>query len=138
MNKTLPIILFVAICLLKPSSSICQNYIGLHKDEIKSRVSNELSGFSFSNEVFNYDRSFIRFENIFKEQTIVFLLNKDGYCTSVSRMYNTWLFNRIIDDLNERYGESKTHKWKEERDGHTYEIELVRGQWFVTVTTQKK
>lgn len=129
--------------LLAPVLFLCfsgtsQNYVGLHKDEIKQRVKQELPGFAFTKEVFNNERSFIKFENAFEEQTLIFMLNANGYCTSVSRMYNTWLFNRIRDELITKYGKSRSMKWEEVKDSKKYEIELVKGQWFITVVTRPK
>ena len=135
MAKAKPIIL-VTLFLLFLCSAFGQNYIGLHKDEIRTRVSDELPSFRFSNEVFNNNRSFIKFENIFEEQTLIFMLNADGYCTSVSRMYNTWHFNRLKDELSAKYGKPNKLKWIDERDGVKYEVELVKGNWFVTVVTR--
>lgn len=134
-SKTLILIASLALFV---SSLMGQNYIGLHKDEIKEKVKEELSGFSFTNEIFNYDRSFIKFENQFEEQTLIFMLNSEGYCTSVSRMYNTWLFGRLRNELDQKYGKSKSLKWDDTKNNETFEIELRRGQWFVTVITRRK
>jgi len=98
----------------------------------------EYPTFAFAKEIQNEDRSFIKFENSFEEQTLLFVLNAQGYCTSVSRMYNTWLFNRIKDELNKKYGESKKLIWIEEMDDKEYEVELKKGEWFVTVVTRTK
>jgi hypothetical protein len=130
--------IFIAVLLFIASSGLGQNYIGLHKDEIRDRVKQELSGFAFTKEVYNLDRSFIKFENTFEEQTLLFMLNADGYCTSVSRMYNTWLFNRIRDELNIKYGKQKGLTWEEEKDGKKYVVELIKGEWFITVFVKPK
>jgi hypothetical protein len=66
------------------------------------------------------------------------MLNSEGYCTSVSRMYNTWLFNRLKDELTTKHGNDKNLKWEEEKEGNRFEIELVKGKWFVTVVTKLK
>jgi hypothetical protein len=129
---------FFAALLFIASSGSGQNYIGLHKDEIRDRVKQELSGFAFTKEVFNLDRSFIKFENTFEEQTLLFMLNADGYCTSVSRMYNTWLFNRLRDELNDKYGKQKGLIWEEEKDGKKFVVELIKGEWFITVLIKLK
>ncbi|MDX9770018.1 MAG: hypothetical protein RBT19_06630 [Tenuifilaceae bacterium] len=135
MAKAKPTIL-VAFFLLTFCSVFGQNYIGLHKEEIRTKVGDDLPGFRFSKEVFNNNRSFVKFENTFEEQTLIFMLNTDGYCTSVSRMYNTWHFNRLKDELNARYGKQDKLKWIEEREGVNYEVELIKGDWFVTVVTR--
>lgn len=131
-------IVLIAATVFTCFSGVSQNYIGLHKDEIQQRVRQELPGFAFTKEVFNNDRSFIKFENTFEEQTLLFMLNASGYCTSVSRMYNTWLFNRIRDELITKHGKSRNMKWEEIKDGKKFEIELVKGQWFITVVTRSK
>lgn len=115
-----------------------QNYINLYKDEIRILVGKELPGFAFAKEIYNYDRSFIKFENAFEEQTLIFMLNADGICTSVSRMYNTWMFNRLKEQLAEKYGKCKDLKWTYLKDGKGYEVELVKVDWFITVVTYLK
>jgi len=53
-------------------------------------------------------------------------------------MYNTWMFNKIKQELIEKYGKDKNQKWAYKKDGKKYEIELVKGEWFVTVITRNK
>ncbi len=129
---------FLLIIMLIMCSVKSQNYISMHKDEIRTRVGQELSGFAFAKEIYNFDRSFIKFENSFEEQTLIFMLNADGFCTSVSRMYNTWMFNKLKEQLAEEYGKSKNLRWTYRKDRNTYEVELVKGDWFTTVVTRLK
>ncbi|MFO8023032.1 MAG: hypothetical protein R6U65_11240 [Perlabentimonas sp.] len=124
--------------LLLSFSAVSQNYIGIHKDKIREKVSEELSGFAFSKEVYNGNRSFIKFENRFEEQTLIFMLNTKGYCTAVSRMYNSWLYKSLQKELNEKYGESEILIWEYEKDGQEYTVELNRKKWFVSVITKTK
>ncbi len=135
-NRYRYLLIFSLLVAIFPSFG--QNYIGLHKDEIRERVQQELAGFVFTKEISNFDRSFIKFENSFEEQTLIFMLNSDGFCTSVSRMYNTWLFNRLKDELEKRYGKEKGLIWIEMKNGKEYEVELKRGEWFITVITRVK
>lgn len=115
-----------------------QNYISMHKDEIRTRVGQELLGFAFTKEIYNFDRSFIKFENTFEEQTLIFMLNADGFCTSVSRMYNLWMFNKLEEQLAEEYGKSQNLRWAYRKGEKTYEVRLVKGDWFTTVVTRLK
>lgn len=129
---------FLLIIMLIMFSVKSQNYISMHKDEIRTRMGKELSGFAFAKEIYNFDRSFIKFENTFEEQTLIFMLNADGFCTSVSRMYNTWMFNKLEEQLAEQYGKSKNLRWTYRKDRKVYEVELVKGNWFTTVVTRLK
>ncbi|BDX39153.1 hypothetical protein CYCD_25080 [Tenuifilaceae bacterium CYCD] len=117
-------------------STYGQNYIGIHKDDIKKLTSKEYKGFIFEKEVKNGDRSFIKFVNVIDEQTLLFMLNQEGICTSVSRMYNTWLYDQVVKELKENYKKVGSDTWTEVKDGKEYEIKLKHGEWFITVTTR--
>lgn len=135
MKSVLRLCLLIFICTLLFQGVKGQNYIGLHKDKIKEKVRSELSGFIFIKEVENGDRSFIKFENTFEEQTLLFVLNAKGKCTSVSRMYNTWLFNKLKTDLDSRLQPAGELKWIERCEGKEYEVFLRKGEWFISVVT---
>ncbi len=135
MKLVLRFCLSLVIFVLIFQSAVGQNYIGLYKDEIREKVRNELSGFIFVKEIENGDRSFIKFENTFEEQTLLFVLNAKGICTSVSRMYNTWLFNKLKSDLDNRLQPAGELRWLEKHEGKEYEIFLRKGEWFITVAT---
>jgi len=111
-----------------------QNYIGMHKDEIKRVVPAKYSGFVFDKFVDNGERSFVKFVNQIDEQTLLFMVNSQGICKSVSRMYNTWMYNDVSKDLSKMYRKTGKDEWMEQKDGKTYVIRLKRSDWFITVT----
>ncbi|MGD9976978.1 MAG: hypothetical protein AB7S54_03490 [Bacteroidales bacterium] len=111
-----------------------QNYIGMHRNEIVRLTPKEYKGFVFDKEVKNADRSFIKFVNAIDEQTLLFMVNGKGICTSVSRMYNTWLYGQVYSDLEKNYIKVAANTWVEHKNGKEYEIKLKRGEWFITVT----
>jgi hypothetical protein len=113
-----------------------QNYIDMHKDDIRKLTPKEHKGFVFEKEVENGDRSFIKFVNVIDEQTLLFMVDSKGICTSVSRMYNTWLYDQIHKDLKKNYRKKGSDTWIERKEGKEYEIKLKRGEWFITVTTR--
>lgn len=113
-----------------------QNYIGLYKDEIRRKMPAEYSGFVFEKEVANGNRSFIKFVNTFEEQTFLCMLNKKGYCTSCSRMYNTWLYNQVKKELDQKFKPLNSNTWIETIRKKKFEVTLKKGEWFITVTTR--
>lgn len=127
------IFLSVAIAFLSLSAS-AQNYIGLHKDEIAKRMPQENKGFYFEKEVNVDDRGFLKYVNTLDEQTILFMIDTDGFCTAVSRMYNTWLYDQIVNELNSKYQQVSTNKWLEVKEGKSYDLTLIKGKWFLTLT----
>jgi len=112
-----------------------QNYIGLYKDEIRKNIPSQYQGFVFEKEVLNGNKSFIKFVNANEEQTLLFVLHEKGYCTSSSRMYNTWLYNQVENELKKKYAQIDSTTWVESANNHKYEIRLIKGEWFITVTT---
>ena len=114
-------------------SAAAQNYIGLHKEEIRTRVKKELPGFYFAKEVESGDRSFIKFENSFEEQTLIFRLNEMGVCTSVYRMYNTWLEDKVRAQLDATYGKGAGNRWYFTLSHKEYEVILKQSDWYITV-----
>ncbi len=127
------IFLSVAIAFLSLSAS-AQNYIGLHKDEIAKRMPQENKGFYFEKEVNVDDRGFLKYVNTLDEQTILFMIDTDGFCTAVSRMYNTWLYDQVVNELNSKYQQVSTNKWLEVKEGKSYDLTLIKGKWFLTLT----
>ncbi|HON71669.1 hypothetical protein [Tenuifilum sp.] len=127
------IFLSVAIAFLSLSAS-AQNYIGLHKDEIAKRMPQENKGFYFEKEVNVDDRGFLKYVNTLDEQTILFMIDTDGFCTAVSRMYNTWLYDQVVNELNSKYQQVSTNKWLEIKEGKSYDLTLIKGKWFLTLT----
>jgi hypothetical protein len=121
----------IAILSLSVSA---QNYIGLHKDDIAKQMPQEYKGFYFEKEVNVDDRSFLKYVNTFEEQTILFMIDTDGFCTAVSRMYNTWLYDQVIKELNSKYQQVSTNKWLEVKEGKNYDLTLIKGKWFLTIT----
>lgn len=127
------IFLAVAVAFLSLSAS-AQNYIGLHKDEIAKRMPQENKGFYFEKEVNVDDRGFLKYVNTLDEQTILFMIDTDGFCTAVSRMYNTWLYDQVVNELNSKYQQVSTNKWLEIKEGKSYDLTLIKGKWFLTLT----
>lgn len=111
-----------------------QNLIGLTKGEILKLVPTSCKGFNFVKDIQNGDKSFIKFENPTDEQTLLFMLNSKEICTSVSRMYNTWLYDKVYKDLCCEYKQVSMDTWIDSKNGNYYEVKLKRGEWFITVT----
>ncbi len=129
--KPLAISLFAAIFLSLPLYA--QNYIGLHKNEVVKRMPLEYKGFFFEKEVNIDDRGFLKYVNTIDEQTVLFMIDSQGFCTAVSRMYNTWLFDQVVSELNGKYQQVSNNKWLEVKDGKNYYLTLIKGEWFLTV-----
>lgn len=131
--KPLAIPFVTATIVILSLSVNAQNYIGLHKNDIAKQMPQEYKGFYFEKEVNVDDRGFLKYVNTIEEQTVLFMINTDGVCTAVSRMYNTWLHEQVINELNRKYQQVSTNKWLEVKDGKEYDLTLIKGKWFLTL-----
>jgi hypothetical protein len=132
--KLLAISFITATIVILSQLVNAQNYIGLHKNEIAKQMPQEYKGFYFEKEVNVDDRGFLKYVNTIEEQTILFMIDADGYCTAVSRMYNTWLYDQVVNELNSKYQQVSTNKWLEVKEGKNYDLILIKGKWFLTLT----
>lgn len=115
-----------------------QNFIGQYKQDIQKSIKEAYPGFVFEKEIENGKKSFLKYVNTFEEQTLLFILDEKGYCTSMARMYNTWLFSKVKKDLDSKYKSTGSLAWLDHSDGKDYEIVLKKGNWFITVITRPK
>ena len=119
-------------------SGFAQNFIGQHKQDIQKNVKQAYPGFYFEKEVENGKKSFLKYVNTLEEQTILFIIDEKGYCTSMARMYNTWLFSKIKKELDSKFKSTGSLSWLEQSNGRDYEVVLKKGKWFITVITRLK
>lgn len=129
---------FVLLLSIIIKNGYTQNFIGQHKEDIRKNLKEAYPGFVFDNEVENGKKSFIKFVNTFEDQTLLFILDETGYCTSIARMYNSWLYAKVKKDLDAKYKLKDSHTWIENINGKIYEIEIKKGKWYFTVITRPK
>ena len=130
-------ILVVFVCIIA-ISGFAQNFIGLHKQEIRQKVKEAYPGFNFDKEIENGKKSFLKYVNTIEEQTLLFILDENGICTSTARMYNSWLFSKIKGELDKKYKRKDSLTWQDFINGTEYEIFIKKGNWFFTVITRPK
>jgi len=133
--RKLLLVLLVSIITIQ---GYAQNFIGQYKEEIQRKAREAYPGFVFDKEVHNGKKSFIKFVNTFEEQTLLFILDEKGFCTSTARMYNTWLLARVKGELDAKYKQKDSLTWLDYNNGKVYVINLKKGDWFITVITRPK
>lgn len=130
------LLLYIALILLAPLG-YAQNYIGVHKDAVRRFVPNDFAGFVLEYEGNANSRTFIKFVDAVQEQTLIFVFDPNDICVSMSRMYNTWYYDKLHKSLQLSYLYLGSNTWLDERNGQQYEIRLKRNNWFVTVVTRR-
>lgn len=135
MKKIIGILLIWLITILYVSA---QNYIGLHKDEVIKVMKAEQKNFKLNTDVVNTTYKYLKYEDKISEQTMLFFLSDDGYCTYVRLMCDYSNLNDILESLNKKYKKKDRYTWIFCEKGETYIVNLEKGEWFFTVNFEKK
>lgn len=132
----LSLILFTAgHCL---SVIYAQQYVGLHKDVIMQRMSDEHKTFKLNTGAVNRTYQYLKFEDKINEITILFFLSDNDECTLVRLMADYSNINDIVSELDEKYNSTGKDQWEDITRGKNYSIALEEGDWFFTVTIREK
>lgn len=116
----------------------CQNFIGLHKNEIIDSMKISYKNFKLNNDVVNKAYKYLKFEDHVSEQTMLFFLSEDNRCTLVRWMSDYSNINDIIGQLNKKYSKISKNQWSYNVNGKDYIVMLEDGEWYFTVTIKKK
>lgn len=115
-----------------------QNYIGLHKNEIASLMKETQKEFILNTDVVNKKYNYLKYEDRINEQTLLYFLDKDDYCTYVRLISDYSNYNSIIDTLNSKYKRKSENTWIYISEGVKYIVSLEKQEWFFTIHTKKK
>jgi len=129
-HRALPL-LFVLLGISLAQTLHAQNFIGFNRQQVKSMAKDSLPGFFFAKEIQNGDKSFIKFENTFEEQTVLFIFNEKGVCTAVNRMYNFFERESVSKELSTKYRKISKNEWQFRRNGKDYSVILKDDEWFM-------
>ena len=115
-----------------------QNFIGLHKNEITTLMKETQKEFILNTGVVNKKYNYLKYEDKINEQTILYFLNKDDYCTYVRLISDYANYNSAIDTLNTKYTRKNENTWIYKDKGKKYIVYLEKEEWFFTINTKKK
>ncbi len=130
--KTLCTLIFFVVSVSFETNS--QNYIGKHKDEIIVLMKNHYKNFKLNKDAINHTYKYLKYEDDIAEQTLLFFLSEDNYCTLVRWISDYSNINDIISMLDSKYTKSGKNTWTYSENGNKYIIKLEEGEWFFTVS----
>lgn len=128
-------IFLVAHTFIKVSA---QNYVDMHKDEIIKLMSEKHRNFKLNKDVINRNYNYLKYEDKISEQTILFFLSDDDYCTLVRWMSDYANIRDLLSILNKEYNKIDKNQWTYIKNGKKYVINLEEGEWFFTVNFKLK
>jgi hypothetical protein len=115
-----------------------QNFIGLHKDEIVTLMKLTQRDFKLNTDVVNEKYNYLKFEDKINEQTILYFLDQNDYCTYVRFISDYANYNSVIETLNSKYTRKNQNTWTYTDKGQKYIVSLEKEEWFFTVNSKKK
>ncbi len=101
-------------------------------------VKDSLPGFFLAKEIQNGVKSFIKYENTFEEQTVLFIFNEKGVCTAVNRMYNFIEKDGLVKELSSKYRKVSKNEWRFKKDGKEYTAVLKEEEWFLKLIIKSR
>ena len=123
-------------CLAFPGKAGGQNYIGLHKEQVRDTMRTDRQDLFEDPAARNTVYNMVKYIDNMGIQTLYYYFSKEDTC-----LYSKWIcdysmLNKVIADLNEKYEQSAEESWMYTDDGKRYLITLTTGEWFFTITTK--
>ena len=115
-----------------------QNYIGLHKDEIATLMKETQKEFKLNTGVVNKKYNYLKYEDKINEQTVLYFLDNNDYCTYVRLISDYANYISTIETLNTKYTRKNENTWVFMDKGKKYIVYLEKEEWFFTINTKKK
>jgi hypothetical protein len=113
-----------------------QNYIGLHKEQVKDTMKEDRKDLSEDNNSRNTAYNMVKYIDNLGNQTLYYFFSEQDTC-----LYSKWIcdysmLNKVVSGLNEKYEQSAEDSWQYTDKGQRYRIILTTGEWFFTITTR--
>ena len=110
-----------------------QNMIGYHKDEIPKIMKKLHPGYRVDASAVDSPNPSIKFVGPDDERTLMYFLDKDGYCISAKFLIENEHLKNTVDTLMKNYERADELKWEDESKGKECIIRLDKNEWFSTI-----
>ena len=131
--------IYITLIVLVISLQVnAQNFIGLHKNEIVTLMKETQKEFKLNTGVVNKKYNYLKYEDKINEQTVLYFLDDNDYCTYVRLISDYANINSAIDELNNKYTRKNDNTWIYTDRGKKYIVYLEKEEWFFTINIKKK
>ncbi len=138
MNIKRTIILAVAFAFIQSIHAQVEHFIGLHKNEIKTKMQTEMDKFNLDETSVNKTFNYLKYVDYLAQQTILFFLDENDACTASKWICDYVLLDEKINELNSEYNETDENIWQYTHDHQVYEVKLEKEDWFFSIITRPK
>jgi hypothetical protein len=129
-------IIVLMLCLASPARVWGQQFIGMHKDEVRNAMKEYRQDLFEDNSSRNTVYNMVKYIDNLGNQTLYYFFSEQDTC-----LYSKWvcdysMLNKVVSDLNRDYTQSAEDSWYYTCGGKEYRITLTTGDWFFTITTK--
>ena len=110
----------------------------MKKDEIKQVMRETQKNFNLDQSTRNPIYKYLKYIDRYGEQTLLYFLDENDYCTASKLMSDYVNLQEIIEELNNKYEIVDDSNWKYTDNDKVYNVRLIEGEWFFTVYTKLK
>lgn len=129
-------LLFLSMFLLLNVSA--QNFIGLHKDDVKKLMRTSNPNFILDEGAVNKCFRYLKYVDNLGNQTLLYFLSADDVCTSSKMMSDYMYLNETTNRFNKKYKKTGMYSWVYYDKNQKYAVQLNCEKWFFTVIIKRK
>lgn len=129
-------LLFLSMFLLLNVSA--QNFIGLHKDDVKKMMSSSNPNFILDEGAVNKSFRYLKYVDNLGNQTLLYFLSAEDVCTSSKMMSDYMYLNETTTRFNKKYKKTGIYSWVYYDKNQKYTVQLNCEKWFFTVIIKRK
>ncbi len=131
--------LFLTGMLILCASGLwAQDYLGMESSGLVALMKKEHPEFLWQDQVRNDRFRYLKFVDVRDSRTWLFFLDEENRCRVIRMMYDYTYLDPTLEWLNERFTKAGPDRWTGRRDNGNLEVEMVRGEWFFTVTMKER
>ena len=125
-----------AVLLLLALTGTAQDFIGMQAEEIKKQMRAGHKDFALDETTRNKVYKYLKYVDGMETRTILFFLSDENICTYYRIIYESDLYNQVVQQLDSTCLKVSDTLWVQETGGKRYRKELKQHDWFFTVTTR--
>lgn len=110
-----------------------QSMVGLPKEEVAAIVKSDYKQFRKDNSVVKQRFNYLKYVNGIKTRTWILYFDDNDICKTSKLVCDYSEFDEIVENLSESYEKVGNSKWQFVKDGDTFEVELLKQEWYFTV-----
>ena len=130
--------IWIVLCLFSGNVVSAQHFIGEHKSQVRKLMTEQRKELFIDESSRNTVYNTLKYIDRMGNQTLLFVFSEQDTCLYTKWMYDYFMLNKVISELNESYAQSDEDTWHYVSGKQSYIITLTTDDWFFTITTRQQ